>query len=141
MGWLSGVATKLVGGGVVTAVQGVANVVDQFIETPDEKRAWEQIQLKMAQQPQLAQIEINKVEASHRTLFVAGWRPAIGWICAIAIGFNFIINPIIQWITCMTATGCVIGPDMQVETMMELVLGMLGLGALRTFEKYTKVSK
>jgi hypothetical protein len=133
--------SKIIGGGVVTAVQGVANVVDQFVETPDEKRAWETVKAKMAQEPQLAQIEINKVEASHRSIFIAGWRPAIGWICAIAIAFNFIINPIIQWATCMTAAGCLAGPDMQIETMMELVLGMLGLAGLRTFEKYTGRAK
>lgn len=141
MGFISKIATSLIGGGAVTAVQGVANVVDQFIETPDEKRAWDQLKLKIAQKPQLAQIELNKVEASHRTLFVAGWRPAIGWICAIAIGFNFIINPILQWVSCMTDSGCIVGPDMPVDVMMELILGMLGLGALRSFEKYTGKSK
>ena len=74
---------SLIGGSVVTAVEGVANVVDKFVETDDEKRAWEQVKAKMAQEPQLAQIELNKVEASHRTMFVAGWRPMAGWICAL----------------------------------------------------------
>ena len=121
--------SKLIGGTAVTAVEGVANVVDQFIETPDEKRAWEQVKLRMAQEPQLAQIEINKVEAAHRTVFVAGWRPAIGWTCAIGLAYMFILNPTIQWIT-----GAV-GPDMPTDIMFELILGMLGLGALRSVEK------
>lgn len=131
MGWFS----KLVGGGVVTAVQGVANVVDQFIETPDEKRVWAGVQLKIAQKPQLAQIELNKVEASHRTMFVAGWRPAIGWVCVIGLSFAFLINPLIQWISGAD------GPVLPMDNIMELILGMLGLGALRTFEKYTGKAK
>ena len=132
---MMGILDKLVGGGIVSAIEGVSNVVDKFVETPDEKRAWEQIQLKMAQQPQLAQIELNKVEASHRTMLVAGWRPAIGWICAIGLAFTFIINPTLQWWTGE------VGPELPLGIIMELVLGMLGLGALRTFEKYTGKSK
>ena len=127
--------TKIIGGNVVTAVEGVANVVDKFVETPDEKRAWEQVKLKMAQEPQLAQIELNKVEASHRTVFVAGWRPAIGWICAIGLGYMFIVNPTIQWFT-----GAV-GPEMPTDIMFELILGMLGLSGLRTYEKLAGKAK
>ena len=130
-----GFLDKLVGGGVVTAVDGIANVVDKFVETPDEKRAWEQIKLKIAQEPQLAQIELNKVEASHRTMFVAGWRPWIGWMCGWGLTFVFLINPIIQWITGKP------GPDLPLDIMFELVLGMLGLAGLRTFEKYTRSAK
>jgi hypothetical protein len=130
-----GIFDKLIGGGVVTAVEGVANVVDKFIETPDEKRAFDQIKAKMAQQPQLAQIELNKVEASHRTMFVAGWRPAIGWICATGLSFIFLVNPVIQWTTGDP------GPELPTDITFELILGMLGLGGLRTFEKYTGKAK
>ncbi len=131
MGILSKIASSLIGGGTVTAVQGIANVIDQFVSTPDEKRVWAELQLRIAQQPQLAQIELNKVEASHRTLFVAGWRPAIGWVGAIGLAFAFLINPILQWLTGDP------GPQLPMDNIMELILGMLGLGALRTFEKYT----
>jgi hypothetical protein len=130
-----GIFDKLIGGGVITAVEGVANVVDKFIETPDEKRAFDQIKAKMAQQPQLAQIELNKVEASHRTMFVAGWRPAIGWICATGLSFIFLVNPVIQWTTGDP------GPELPTDITFELILGMLGLGGLRTFEKYTGKAK
>jgi hypothetical protein len=130
-----GILSNLIGGKAVSAVQGVANVVDQFVETPDEKRAWEQVKAKMAQEPQLAQIELNKVEASHRTIWVAGWRPAIGWICATGLAFVFIINPVIQWSTDK------VGPELPIEGMFTLVLGMLGLGGLRTYEKLAGKTK
>ena len=124
-----GFLDKLIGGAAVSAVQGVANVVDQFIETDDEKRAWETVKAKMAQEPQLAQIELNKVEASHRTMFVAGARPFILWVCGVGLAFTFIINPCLQWITGMA------GPGLPHDIMMELVLGILGLGGMRSFEK------
>ena len=132
---MMGILSKLIGGEVVTAVEGVANVVDKFIETPDEKRAFEAIKAKMAQEPQLAQIELNKVEASHRTMFVAGWRPAVGWICAIGLAFTFLINPAIQWYTGQP------GPTLPTDIVFELMLGLLGLGGLRTYEKLAGKSK
>ena len=130
-----GLLDKLIGGAAVSAVEGVANVVDRFIETPDEKRAFDVIKARMAQEPQTAQIELNKVEASHRTMFVAGWRPAVGWICAIGLAFTFMINPVIQWITGDP------GPELPTDIVFELMLGMLGLGGLRTFEKLSGRTK
>ena len=130
-----GFLDKFIGGAAVSAIQGVANVVDQFVETDDEKRAWETVKAKMAQEPQLAQIELNKVEASHRTMFVAGWRPGIGWVCAAGLAFAFLINPVIQW-----ATGEP-GPNLPMDHIFELVLGMLGLGGLRTYEKLSGKTK
>ena len=130
-----GFLDKFIGGAAVSAVQGVANVVDQFIETDDEKRAWEAVKAKMAQEPQLAQIELNKVEASHRTMFVAGWRPAVGWVCAIGLAFTFLVNPVIQWVTGEP------GPELPTDVVFELMLGMLGLGGLRTYEKLSGRTK
>ena len=130
-----GFLDKFVGGAAVSAIQGVANVVDQFVETEDEKRAWEVLKAKMAQEPQLAQIELNKVEAAHRTMFVAGWRPAVGWICATGLAFVFLINPIIQWTTGQA------GPDLPTDIVFELMLGLLGLGGLRTYEKLSGRTK
>lgn len=130
-----GFLDKLIGNGIVDAVEGVGNVVDKFVETADEKRAWEQIKARMAQEPQLAQIELNKVEASHRTIFVAGWRPAVGWICAAGLAFTFIVNPIIQWTTGQA------GPALPTNVIFELILGLLGLGGLRTYEKLKDKTK
>ena len=122
MGWLS----KLVGGGLTETVKGVADVVDKFVETPDEKAAFQTVMAKMAQQPGLAQVELNKIGAAHRSIFVAGWRPAVGWVCAIGLAFAFLVNPILQW------TVGEAGPELPLDIMMELVIGMLGLAVLRT---------
>ena len=124
-----GLFAKLIGGEVVDAATGFANIVDKFVETPDERAAADMLLAKMAQRPGELQVELNKIEAGHRSLFVSGWRPALGWLCAFGLGFTFLVNPVIQW-----ATG-ELGPELPHDIMLELVIGMLGLAGLRTAEK------
>lgn len=131
MGFLS----KLIGESVTETAKGVADVVDKFVETPDEKAAFKTVMAKMAQEPGLAQVELNKIGAAHRSIFVAGWRPAVGWICALGLVNAFLINPWIQWVTGNP------GPELPLSIMMELVLGMLGLAGLRTVEKLSGRAK
>lgn len=94
------------------------------------------------------QMAINKVESEHRNIFVAGWRPYIGWVCGIALTYTFLLQPILEWgvsifdITRDIDDGAggfvstlVIPPAINTNMLMELVLGMLGLAGLRTYEK------
>lgn len=125
MGWFS----KLVVGSSAKPIEAVFKGIDSLVTSDEERAAAELIKLKAMQEPGKLQIELNKIEASHRTIFVAGWRPAIGWICAVGLAFPFLINPILQW------SSSSLGPDLPVDALMELVLAMLGLAGLRTFEK------
>ena len=77
------------------------------------------------------QTKINEIEAGHRTVFVAGGRPFIGWVCGVALAYNFVIRDLFIWITKTTDAP----PALQMEHLMTVLLGMLGLGGLRTFEK------
>ena len=131
MSWFSRQVTD----GLIDTAKGVADVVDKFVETPDEKTAFKTVMARMAQKPGLAQIELNKIGAAHRSLLVAGWRPAVGWVCALGLANSFLVNPWIQWITDKP------GPELPLAIMLELVLGMLGLAGLRTVEKMTGRSK
>ena len=88
----------------------------------------------------MAQIEVNKVEAAHKNLFVAGWRPAIGWVCCLGMAGNFLVIPFGNMALELMETGVVI-PMIELETMMPVLLGMLGLGAMRTVEKTKSVSR
>lgn len=133
MAW--GFLGKILGGGVVQGASGIANIVDKFIETPDERRAAEIIYRKLQQHPDDVQAEINKVEAGHRSLFVAGARPFLLWVCGFGFMFTFLVNPFIQWFTGTP------GPVLPVSIMMDLTLGMLGLSALRTYEKLKGLTK
>jgi len=131
MGWFS----KILAGGVTETISDVANVVDKFVETPDEKAAFKTVMARMAQAPALAQVELNKVGAAHRSAFVAGWRPFIGWVCGFGLGYAFLIHPTIQWLTCTWGSECLTGPEIPSDIMLELVIGMLGLAGVRTLEK------
>lgn len=110
-------------------VQAIFAGLDSLVTSDEEREQLQILKIKALQEPDKLQVELNKIEAQHRSRFVAGWRPAIGWICAIGLSFPFFINPILQW-----ATGKP-GPELPLDVLMELVLAMLGLGALRTVEK------
>ena len=82
------------------------------------------------------QNEVNKIEAQHRSIFVAGWRPFIGWVCGLALLYNFILRDIIAWIS-----PNIMPPALHMEHLLTVLMGMLGLGGLRTYEKLKDKSK
>ncbi len=91
------------------------------------------------------QAEINKIEAASANWFVAGWRPAVGWVCTIGLAYQFIIQPLLCWIDGIAYTNfsfkTVIAtpPTLDARTIIELLVGMLGLGSMRTLEKVKEV--
>ena len=87
------------------------------------------------------QLEINKIEAKHASIFVAGWRPAIGWICGSALAWNFILQPILNWGAFMFGVDLKDMPVLDAGELTTILLGMLGLGGLRTYEKRLGVSR
>ena len=88
----------------------------------------------------LAQLDINKTEAAHRSIFVAGWRPFIGWSCGLAMCLNFLIFPLASFV--LAQTGHLVElPNLDMTQMMPVLMGMLGLGGLRTVEKIKKITK
>ena len=124
-----GLISKLFSSEVVAPIDAIGNTFDKLFTSDEERLQAEAVLTKIAQKPHILQAEINKIEAGHRSLFVAGWRPAIGWVCAIGLMFPFLINPIIQWYTGHP------GPNLPLEALMTLVVSLLGLGGLRTVEK------
>lgn len=101
------------------------------IATMAEKNAHEQIK---------AQLEINKTEAQHNSLFVSGWRPAVGWTCCLGMAANFLIIPMTNFTLALASSNISI-PLIDLETMLPVLLGMLGLGGMRSFEKSKGVSR
>jgi len=92
---------------------------------------------KQAHELSKAQLEVNKEEAKHESIFVSGWRPATGWCCVSAMTGNFMIIPFTNFVMELMAKDIVI-PLIPLDTMMPVLLGMLGLGGLRTYEKTRK---
>lgn len=94
--------------------------------------------LKLQQSGELAtmtaQTDINKEEAKSASLFVSGWRPAIGWVCALALAYQYLLRPLMTWGT--TVAGFNLPPMVGLDdNLWQLMMGMLGMGGLRTFEK------
>lgn len=131
MGWFS----KIIGGGATAPIEAIGNVIGKVYEGKNEKLSHEEVMTAIAQNPQMWQAEIGKLEAQHRSIFVAGARPFMMWVCGVGLAFVFVINPVLQW-----STGDP-GPTMPTEALMSLVIMMLGLGGYRTVEKVAGAAK
>ncbi len=115
-------------------------VTGKKIEDPAEQAkmmlALDELESKL----KMAQMDVNKTEAQHKSIFVAGWRPFIGWISGSALAYNYIVQPILfVW---LSAAGISVEmPQLDIGTLMMLMGGMLGFGAFRTFEKVKGVER
>ena len=111
-------------------------------KTERERLAYEISTLaeRQAHEQMMAQLEVNKTEASHMSLYVAGWRPFIGWSCGLAMAFNYIGVPVVETVSVINGTPLTIDP-LDLEVMMPVLLGMLGLGGMRSYEKRNGVAR
>jgi len=135
-----GLLDRLLGSGVGTIAEGVATAIDRFVETDEERKAAELLLLKTRRQPDKWQAEINKIEAGHRSLFVAGWRPFIGWVCGLGLAWKFTVGPVCLYIMSLTGASAVL-PDIQAGELIPLVMALLGLGGIRSWEKGRGLTK
>ena len=118
-------------------IEPATKLLDKVIEDKDQKNALAHEIATMAERhaQELAkgQLDVNKVEAAHKSLFVAGWRPAIGWVCALGLFHNVILANIIGiWVDV---------PEIDTTLLVPVMMGMLGLGAMRSYEKVQGVSR
>ena len=88
----------------------------------------------------LAQAETNKIEASHRSIWVAGWRPFLGWVAGFGFAWVFVIAPVAQWVCALLGIHIVL-PVLHTDVMMELTIALLGLSGLRSWEKSKGLTK
>ena len=125
----------------ITGLGAVSGLVTSAIERiwPDKTEAEKQ-QLAAAVMVVQGQMDINKVEAANPSVFVSGWRPFIGWVCGSACAWNWIGLPLAKVIAVILGHSIELSPADLTE-MMPVLLGMLGLGGLRTLEKFKGVSR
>jgi hypothetical protein len=111
-------------------VDEIGGVLDRLFPAPEQRAKVARARKEIARLPALKQID----RAGQPSLFVAGWRPTIGWVCALALTWAFLVQPVAVWIVAIFAPGAAV-PAAVTEHLFEMVLAMLGIAGLRTFEK------
>ncbi|TMP83838.1 hypothetical protein CWB73_01020 [Pseudoalteromonas phenolica] len=111
-------------------------MIDELYTSDDELLELEALKARLQAKQRELQIEVNSIQVNHRSVFVAGARPFLMWVCGLGFLFAFVINPILQWLIPEQGT-----PMLPLNVMLELTLGMLGLAGLRTIEKIKGVAK
>jgi hypothetical protein len=123
----------------------VTGLLDKFIEDKDQKNklAHELATMadKHAQELAKGQLAINAEEAKHRSIFVAGWRPFIGWTCGISLMAHFVLFPATDFVVAYMGYEIPPMPAFDMDSLMTVLLGMLGLGGMRSFEKFKGLTK
>ena len=122
---------------VASLIGPVTGLLDKFVEDKDAKNALAHeiatLAQKQAHESALAQLEVNKVEAAHKSLFVAGWRPFVGWVAGIGLAYNVIISQILGiWLDV---------PEVDPSLLTPVLMGMLGMGAMRSHDKAKGVQR
>ena len=127
--------------GIGAIIESVGKVAGDLITTEKERRQLDLEEKKIDQATDLAQIEVNKVEAASSSVFVAGWRPAIGWIGAAALAYQFLAYPLFLWVwTYLQGTGWIPAtlqppPVLKADELWVILSGILGIAGMRSFEK------
>ena len=128
---------NLLGGDLVKSVGGIID----SLHTSQEEKDNAKIKLQaLENELKTKQIDVNKVEAVHRSIFVAGWRPFLGWVSGISVAFVYLFQPFIVMVLKIFGSDIEL-PTLDLSQLMPLILGMLGLGGLRSFEKARGISK
>lgn len=122
----------------------IGTVLDKVIPDNNAKqKAKQEIEKALidnAAKINLTQAETNKIEAAHRSIFVSGWRPFLGWCSGLGFAWVFVVSPVAQWVLALQGISLVL-PQLQTDVLMELTLAMLGLAGLRTWEKSKGLTK
>lgn len=133
--------------GIGTVIDSVGKIASDLITTDKERLDMALREKELDQRLDIAQIEVNKVEASHSSIFVAGWRPAIGWIGAAAMAYQFLLYPMLLWgWTWMQALAWIpLGlqppPVLDSDQLWVILSGILGIAGMRSFEKTKGVAR
>ena len=123
------------------SVVGIAGkVLDKFIQDKDLKAKLQHEMDMQLHNANLAQIDVNKAEAASGSIFIGGWRPFVGWVCGVAMLYHFLLQPIIVFT--LSAAGITFDlPQFDMGSLMTILMGLLGLGGLRSFEKHKGITK
>jgi len=118
----------------------VSDIVSKLIPDKDlQKKLTHELEMSL-HKANLAQLEVNKVEAAHTSMFVSGWRPFVGWVCGVSLLYHFLLSPFMVFVFTMAGAEVIL-PEFEFSQLSSILMGMLGLGGLRTFEKMKGVNR
>ncbi len=139
--------SKLMGGGDV--VKSVGDALDNLFTSDEErleaereltkaKRSFDYKESKLVAEQNIAQMEVNKADANSGSFFQAGWRPAIGWVGAFALAYQFILYPLLVWVLAVSSLDIKPPPLIDANALYPIITGMLGIAGMRSFDKLKK---
>lgn len=126
---------------VTPIIDKLVGLIPNSNERAKAKEEFEMALMNAVNQAARDQVDVNKVEAASSSIFVAGWRPFIGWVCGVAIAYTYIVYPILLWALALNGYQTTNVPKLETDALYQLVLAMLGLGTMRTFEKVKGVNR
>jgi len=118
----------------------ISDIVGKLIPDKDlQKKLTHELGMSL-HKANLAQLEVNKVEAAHTSMFVSGWTPFVGWVCGVSLLYHFLLSPFMVFVFTMAGAEVIL-PEFEFSQLSSILMGMLGLGGLRTFEKMKGVNR
>jgi len=118
----------------------ITGIIDKMVPDKDLREKLNHELSMSIHDANLAQIDVNKAEATHKSVFVAGWRPFVRWVTGVALSYHFILAPLLQFGFALAGMEQEL-PEFDFSQLSTILMGMLGLGGLRTFEKMKNVSR
>lgn len=126
---------SLAGSGVSEVAKGVGDAIDKIFTSDDERLSHQEILERLRQRPDELQVELNKIDAQSKNIFQSGWRPFIGWLCGLGVGYCYFIGPLLHQIFGLQAA------DVSAGQLLTLLLALLGMSSTRTYEKMKHINK
>ena len=124
-----------IGKEIADPIDAIGDAFDKVLTSDDERLQGEAVLMKLRQKPALVQASINKMEAQHRSVFVAGWRPAVGWVCVSVLAFNYIGVYLMEFAVSFMDAAPKVPERFDMSELWPVLLGMLGIGGMRSFDK------
>lgn len=119
----------------------LGTIIDKIFPDADSANKAKLEILKLEQAGELKQLEVNKAEANNSSVFVSGWRPFIGWVCGSVFAYTYLLQPLLVFLIAYSGHPVILLPKLDNGEVTTVLLGMLGLGGMRTFEKLKGVAK
>jgi len=126
--------------GLDDAIGAALKVLDKFIADPAAKTRAEGELRDALLKWDGVQSKVNEIEAAHRSIFVSGWRPFVGWTCGVAFAYHYIVQPSLLFTAAFFGKSIAL-PAFSMESLLTVLLGLLGLGGLRTYEKHRGLAR